>query len=59
MLGALLSGLAHRSVLSLAAVFVLAGFLLGPGVAGVFDFSASSGFVRDLATRRPDRDPLP
>ncbi len=50
MLGALLSGLAHRSVLSLAAVFVLAGFLLGPGVTGVFDFSASSGFVRDLAS---------
>jgi NhaP-type Na+/H+ or K+/H+ antiporter len=50
MLGALLSGLANRSMLSLAAVFVLAGFLLGPGVSGVFDFSASSGFVRDLAT---------
>ena len=29
--GALLSGLARRSMLSLAAVFVLAGFLLGPG----------------------------
>ena len=50
MLGALLSGLAHRSVLSLAAVFVLVGFILGQGATGVLDFKASSGFVRDLAT---------
>jgi NhaP-type Na+/H+ or K+/H+ antiporter len=49
-LGALLSGLARRSMLSLAALFVLAGFLLGEGGTGVLDFSASSGFVRDLAT---------
>ncbi len=50
MLGALLSGLANRSALSLAAVFVLVGFLLGPGGTEVLDFSSSSGFVRDLAT---------
>jgi NhaP-type Na+/H+ or K+/H+ antiporter len=48
-LGALLSGLARRSVLSLAALFVLAGFLLGHGVSGVLQFKASSGFVHDLA----------
>ena len=49
-LGALLSGLARRSVLSLAAVFVLAGFVLGEGATGVLHFKASSGFVTDLAT---------
>jgi sodium/hydrogen antiporter len=49
-LGALLSGLARRSVLSLAALFVLAGFLLGEGATGVLQFKAGSGFVRDLAT---------
>ena len=41
-LGALLSGLARRSVLSLAAVFVLAGFVLGEGATGVLHFKASS-----------------
>ena len=50
MLGALLSGIARRSVLSLAAVFVLAGFLLGPGALGVLEFRADSGFVTDLAS---------
>jgi NhaP-type Na+/H+ or K+/H+ antiporter len=49
-LGALLSGVARRSILSLAALFVLAGFLLGEGAAGVLKFDASSGFVRDLAS---------
>ena len=49
LLGALLSGLARRSVLSLAALFVLAGFLLGPGGAGVLHFRAHSAFVGDLA----------
>jgi NhaP-type Na+/H+ or K+/H+ antiporter len=49
-LGSLLSGLARRSVLSLAAVFVLAGFLLGEGCLGVLKFQAESGFVTDLAT---------
>lgn len=50
MLGALLSGLARRSVVSLAALFVLAGFILGRGATGVLQFNASSGFVSDLAT---------
>ncbi len=49
-LGALLSGVARRSVLSLASVFVLAGLLLGQGATGVLDFRANSGFVSDLAT---------
>ena len=48
--GALLSGLAHRSFLSLTALFVLAGFLLGEGGAGVLEFDARSGFVAALAT---------
>jgi sodium/hydrogen antiporter len=47
--GALLSGLARRSFLSLTAVFVLAGFLLGPGALGVLDFDPGSGWVNQLA----------
>ncbi|MCW3032398.1 MAG: hypothetical protein JWM60_743 [Solirubrobacterales bacterium] len=49
-LGSLLSGLARRSMLSLAAVFVVAGFVLGEGALHVVDFRASSGLVQDLAT---------
>ncbi len=49
MVGALASGLARRSLLSLAAVFVLAGFALGPGGAGILGFQAQSPFVHDLA----------
>ena len=49
MLGALLSGLAHRSFLSLVALFVLAGFLLGEGGAGVLELDPESGFVSTLA----------
>jgi NhaP-type Na+/H+ or K+/H+ antiporter len=49
-IGSLLSGLARRSMLSLALLFVLAGFLLGPGAIGVLHFRASSGWVTDLAT---------
>lgn len=47
--GALLSGLARRSMLSLAVVFVLAGFALGNGGLEVIDLQASSGLVEDLA----------
>jgi sodium/hydrogen antiporter len=47
--GALVSGLAQRSFLSLTSLFVLAGFLLGPGGFGWIDFRAKSGFVEDLA----------
>jgi NhaP-type Na+/H+ or K+/H+ antiporter len=48
--GALASGLAHRSFLSMTAVFVVAGFLLGEGGFQVLDFDAESAFVEDLAT---------
>jgi NhaP-type Na+/H+ or K+/H+ antiporter len=47
--GALLSGLAQRSFLSLTALFVLAGFAVGPGGFGWIDFRARSSFVEDLA----------
>jgi sodium/hydrogen antiporter len=47
--GALLSGLAQRSVVSLAALFVLAGFAVGDGGFGWVGFRAQSGFVRDLS----------
>jgi NhaP-type Na+/H+ or K+/H+ antiporter len=49
MVGALLSGLAHRSFLALTALFVLAGFLLGEGGAEVLEFDPGSGFVSSLA----------
>jgi NhaP-type Na+/H+ or K+/H+ antiporter len=49
-LGALLAGIANRSFLSLTAVFVLAGFVLGPEGFGVLRFGARSGFVSSLAT---------
>jgi len=49
-LGAITSGLAGRSFLSLTALFVLVGFVLGPGAAGVLHFHARSTFVTDLAT---------
>jgi NhaP-type Na+/H+ or K+/H+ antiporter len=48
--GALLAGLAHRSFLSLTAVFVVAGFVLGRGGADVLHFDPLSGFVNGLAT---------
>ena len=48
-LGALASGLAQRSFLSLAALFVLAGFVVGDGGFEWVSFHAQSGFVEDLA----------
>jgi NhaP-type Na+/H+ or K+/H+ antiporter len=48
--GALLSELVNRSFVSLAGVFVVAGFVLGQGAIGVLDFSRDSGFVSQLAT---------
>ena len=47
--GALLSGLARRSFLSLTALFVLAGFALGEGGAELVEFDPRSGFVSTLA----------
>jgi sodium/hydrogen antiporter len=49
MAGALASGLARRSFLSLTAAFVIVGFLLGDGALGVLDFDPESAFVHDLA----------
>jgi NhaP-type Na+/H+ or K+/H+ antiporter len=47
--GALASGLARRTLLSLTAAFVLAGFALGAGGVGALHFHARSPFVTDLA----------
>ena len=47
--GALAAGLARRSLLSLTALFVLAGFVLGEGGLEVLDFDPRSGFVATLA----------
>lgn len=47
--GALLSGLTNRSFLSLTALYVLVGFVLGGGCLDVLDFSARENFVSDLA----------
>jgi sodium/hydrogen antiporter len=48
--GALLSGLARRSFLSLTALFVLCGFALGKGGLEVLELDAGGGFVQALAT---------
>jgi NhaP-type Na+/H+ or K+/H+ antiporter len=47
--GALLAGTTRRSFLSLTAVFVLAGFVLGEGGLEVLAFDPRSGFVQVLA----------
>jgi sodium/hydrogen antiporter len=47
--GALLSGLVHRSFLSLTALFVLCGFALGAGGLDVLEFEPGEGFVQALA----------
>jgi NhaP-type Na+/H+ or K+/H+ antiporter len=47
--GALLSGLARRSFLSLTALFVVCGFALGHGGLGVIELDPTSDFVSDLA----------
>lgn len=41
----LVSGWAHRTVLSMAVVFLVAGILLGPGVANVVHVSADTSWV--------------
>ncbi len=48
-IGALLSGVARRSFLSLTALFVLAGFALGEGGTELLEFDPESDFVRALA----------
>jgi len=49
-LGALVAGVARRSFLSLTAVFVVAGLLLGDGGLELLHFDADSGFATALAT---------
>ena len=46
--GALISGLAGRTFLSLTAVFVVAGFVVGEGGAELIEFDPTSGFVQGL-----------
>src|SRR3954453_12988923 len=46
--GALLSGVAHRSFVSLMALFVLAGVALGTGGRGGLEFDPTRGFVGTL-----------
>jgi NhaP-type Na+/H+ or K+/H+ antiporter len=48
-MGALVSGVARRSFVSLTALFVVAGFVLGRGGVGALHFHARSHFVSDLA----------
>jgi sodium/hydrogen antiporter len=47
--GAVLSGIARRSFLSLTALYVLAGFALGTGGVEFLHFDPRSSFVHDLA----------
>jgi NhaP-type Na+/H+ or K+/H+ antiporter len=47
--GSLISGVARRNFLSLTAVFVVAGFILGTGGFEVLEFDPRSGFVEILA----------
>lgn len=49
-LGALVSGLAKRSFLAVAPIFVLAGFALGDGGLGFLELDATSQFTTVLAT---------
>lgn len=49
LLGVLLSSLAHRTVLSTAALFLVAGFLLGDGVGGVIELEPGDPLVGGLA----------
>jgi NhaP-type Na+/H+ or K+/H+ antiporter len=49
-IGALVSGLARRTFLSLTALFVVVGFGLGNGGTDTLHFKAHSGFVAELAT---------
>src|SRR4051794_6536177 len=49
MCGALIAGVAHRTFLSLTALFVVAGLILGRGGLEVLDFDPRSGFVGILA----------
>ncbi|WP_208814315.1 cation:proton antiporter [Micromonospora echinofusca] len=49
LLAVLVSSLAHRTILSTAVLFLVAGFLLGPETTGVLDITADSPIVATLA----------
>lgn len=49
LLAVLLSSLAHRTILSTAVLFLVAGFLLGPETTGVLDVTADDPIVVTLA----------
>jgi len=49
LLAVLISGVAHRSVLSTAVLFLLAGFVLGDGVLGLVDLRPGDELVSGLA----------
>ncbi|MET8868080.1 cation:proton antiporter [Nonomuraea sp. NPDC004580] len=49
LLAVLLSSLAHRTILSTAALFLVAGFVLGDGVLGVVSLTAADPLVATLA----------
>jgi NhaP-type Na+/H+ or K+/H+ antiporter len=49
LLAVLLSSLAHRTILSTAVVFLLAGFVLGEGLTGVVPVTAGDDIVATLA----------
>jgi NhaP-type Na+/H+ or K+/H+ antiporter len=50
LLGVLLSGLANRTILSTAVLFLVGGFVLGNGVTGVIDITTSDPLVANLAS---------
>ena len=50
LVGVLLSGLAHRTILSTAVIFLVAGFVLGGGVLDVLPFLPSDPLVSGLAS---------
>jgi NhaP-type Na+/H+ or K+/H+ antiporter len=49
MIGVLISGLAHRSIVSTALLFLVVGFLAGSGVTGVLDLDPRSPLVLRFA----------
>lgn len=49
LLAVLVSSLAHRTILSTAALFLVAGFVLGPETTGVLDLAPDSPIVATLA----------
>ena len=49
LIGVLISERAHRTVLSTAVLFLVGGFLLGPGALGVITITSSDPIVRGLA----------